>query len=125
MQSSLTILNTYDILTTPEAFLAAITKLAARVEVEGHRGVLSYRFFCAPDLMQARAVIDYSGPEAWIGHHDIAMSWPEMNALHQAARLVEVTFLGEVTPEIQDWISRSTLRARLITGFSDAAGFHR
>ncbi len=125
MQSSLTILNTYDILSTPEAFLAAITKLAARVQVEGHRGVLSYRFFCAPDLMQARAVIDYAGPEAWIGHHDIAMSWPEMHALHQAARLVEVTFLGDVTPEILDWISRSALRARLITGFVDAAGFYR
>jgi hypothetical protein len=125
MQSTLTILNQYDIQTTPEAFLLAITKLAARVEAEGHSGVLGYRFFCAPNLMQARAVIDYADPAAWIGHHDISMNWPEMRAVHHAARLVEVTFLGEMTAEIQNWIDQSTLRARLNKGFDFVAGFHR
>ena len=125
MHPNLTILNLYHIKTTPQAFLTAITKLAARVQAEGHRGVLDYRFFCAPELMQARAVIDYVGPEAWIGHHDIAMSWPEMQALHQAAQLVEVVFLGEMTAEIRGWIDRSALSARVITGFSQAAGFQR
>ena len=125
MQPSLTILNHYDIQTTPEAFVLAIKALAARVQAEGHQGVLGYRFFCSPVQMQARAVVDYAGPEAWIGHHDISMEWPEMQALHHAARLSEVTFLGAMTPEIQAWIDKSTLRARLITGFDLAAGFQR
>jgi hypothetical protein len=125
MQSPLTILNHYEIQTSPQEFVTAITQLAARVKSEGHMGVLSYRFYCAPDIMQARAIIDYSGPTAWIGHHDIAMAWPEMMALHNAARLAEVTFLGEMTPEIGVWISASGLRAKLNTGFSFAAGFVR
>lgn len=125
MQSTLTVLNEYEIDTTPQAFVTAITNLAARVQTEGHVGVLSYRFFCNPSQRQARAVIDYADPTAWIGHHDVAMRWPEMQALHQVARLVEVTFLGVVTPEIQNWIDNSTLGARLNTGFDFAAGFHR
>lgn len=125
MQSPLTILNQYEIQTSAQEFVAAITQLAARVQTEGHRGVLSYRFFCAPHLMQAKAIIDYSGPSAWIGHHDIAMAWPEMKALHHAARLAEVTFLGEMTPEIGAWISASGLQAKLNTGFALAAGFVR
>lgn len=125
MNSTMTILNRYDLQTTPAEFVAAITKLAARVRAEGHSGVLSYRFFCAPALMQGRAVIDYAGPAAWIGHHDIAMDWPEMQALHRTATLAEVTFLGDVTPEIRDWISQSNLRAQVTAGFSFAAGFQR
>lgn len=125
MQPTLTILNQYEIQTSAEAFHTAITQLAARVKAEGHGGILGYRFFCNPAKMQARAVIDYAGPSAWIGHHDISMNWPEMQALHHAARLAEVTFLGEMTAEIQDWIDNSTLRARLITGFDFAAGFQR
>jgi hypothetical protein len=39
----------------------------------------------------ARGVIDYKDPDAWMGHHDIAMSWPEMTALHAAATLAETT----------------------------------
>ena len=125
MQSTLTILNQYDIQTTPEALLLAIANLAAWVKAEGHEGVLSYRFFSNPAQRQARAVIEYTGPSAWIGHHDISMNWPEMQALHNAARLVEITFLGEMTAEIQNWIDHSTLRARLNNGFDFAAGFHR
>jgi hypothetical protein len=125
MQPSLTILNLYEIQATPEAFLLAIAKLAERVRAEGHEGVLSYRFFSNPSQRQARAVIDYTGLSAWIGPHDISMTWPEMQALHHAARLVEVTFLGEMTSEIQNWINNSTLRAKLNTGFDFAAGFHR
>jgi hypothetical protein len=125
MQSSLTILNHYEIQSSPQEFVTAITALAARVQAEGHLGVLGYRFYCNPALMQGRAVIDYVGPAAWIGHHDISMNWPEMQALHKSAKLVEVTFLGEMTPEIQEWIDNSVLRARLNTGFDWAAGFQR
>lgn len=125
MQSTLTILSQYDIQTTPEAFLLAIANLAARVKAEGHEGGLSYRFFSNPSQRQARAVIEYTGPSAWIGHHDISMNWPEMQALNNAARLVEITFLGEMTAEIQNWIDHSTLGARLNNGFDFAAGFHR
>ena len=125
MQTTLTILNLYDIQTTADDFTHAIKALASRVHLEGHQGVLGYRFFCNPAQMQARAVVDYAGPEAWIGHHDISMKWPEMQALHHAARLSEVTFLGAMAPEIQAWIDKSTLRARLITGFEIAAGFQR
>jgi hypothetical protein len=95
------------------------------VEREGHPGIRSYRFFVHDDQPIARAVIDYAGPSAWIGHHDIAMVWPEMRALHGLVRLAEATFLGPFTPEMQAWLYGSGLKARIETGYSFVAGFRR
>lgn len=125
MLPQLTVLNRYTLKQGAAPFTAAITALARRVEAEGDSGVLSYRFFVGQDGTDARAVIDYATPAAWIGHHDIAMVWPEMRALHGVADLSEVTFLGTVTPEITAWIESSGLKARLVTGFTAAAGFRR
>jgi hypothetical protein len=122
---SLTVLNLYRLTGTQAGFRAAVSALAARVEAEGERGVLSYRFFVDVTAGAARAVVDYDTPAAWIGHHEIAMAWPEMKALHAAARLEECIFLGSVTPEIRAWIAGSGLTARVVDGFAPAAGFRR
>ena len=123
--SELTILNTYRLKGTAADFTAAITALAARVQAEGHRGVMSYQFFVNVAAGQGRAVVDYEGPEAWIGHHDISMGWPEMKALHAVAELVHVIFLGPMTDEIRLWLVRSGLKAEVETGYVAAAGFRR
>jgi hypothetical protein len=108
-----------------QPFENAIMRLAARVERAGHPGVLGYRFFANPEKNEACAVVDYADPAAWIGHHEIAMAWPEMAALHGAAELYEITFLGPVPAEITDWLSRSPISARVETGFRIASGFLR
>lgn len=125
MKDQLTILNLYDLTTTAEAFCTAITALVDRVEQDGHQGVKRYRFFVDAAAGKARAVIDYDNPAAWIGHHDIAMDWPEMKALHAVATLEEITFLGANTPEIRQWIAGSELRARIVEGNRFVAGFER
>ncbi|WP_417684211.1 hypothetical protein [Roseibium sp.] len=122
---SLTILNLYRLTLGASEFTRAITALSKRVEREGHPGVLGYRFFVNGHEKTARAVVDYRDANAWIGHHDIAMAWPEMKALHSVASLTDVTFLGDLTPEIQDWIDRSSLKARVHSGNRFAAGFVR
>jgi hypothetical protein len=121
---TLTILNTYTLRGTVADFTAAITALAARVEAEGHPGVLSYRFFVGHQGT-ARAVIDYADPAAWIGHHDISMAWPEMQALHRTAQLSKATFLGPMTDDIRHWLARSGLQAEIESGYVAAAGFVR
>jgi hypothetical protein len=121
----LTILNVYRLTGSADAFREAIGRLADRVEREGHPGVRGYRFFVNDDDGVARAVIDYDGPDAWLGHHDIAMGWPEMAALHGVATLSEITFLGPLTPEIEAWIASSTLTARISGGYRFASGFQR
>ena len=123
--ATLTVVNRYDLKQSAEDFRAAISALAARVEREGHAGVLSYRFFLSEVAGQARAVIDYADPDAWMGHHHIAMGWPEMAALHAVAALEEITFLGNVSAEITDWLASSGLKARVNTGYGYAAGFRR
>jgi hypothetical protein len=122
-QTSLTILNRYQLLDSPADFTTAITALAARVQAEGDPGVLSYRFYVGNDT--AHAVIDYANPSAWIGHHDIAMAWPEMQALHAVARLADVTFLGPLTDEIRAYLAGSNLKAQIDSGYTFAAGFQR
>lgn len=121
----LTVLNLYRLKGSGAAFTDAITALAMRVEREGARGLLSYRFWVNEAEGTARAVIDYATPQAWIGHHDISMGWPEMRALHAVAALEDVTFLGPLTPDIRAWLAGSSLTAILHEGFSAAAGFRR
>ncbi|MDZ4085787.1 MAG: hypothetical protein U1E69_03190 [Tabrizicola sp.] len=121
----LTVLNLYRLKASAEAFTFAITALANRVEREGERGLLSYRFWVNEADGTARAVIDYATPQAWIGHHDISMGWPEMKALHTVAALEDVTFLGPLTPEIRTWLTGSSLTAKVHDGFAPAAGFRR
>lgn len=125
MDAQLTILNLYTLKADAEAFVTAITALAARVEREGEPGVLAYRFWVNAGEGTARAVIDYATPQAWIGHHDISMAWPEMQALHRAAALSDVTFLGPMTEDIRTWLAASGLKAQVHTGFTSAAGFRR
>lgn len=124
-EPGLTILNLYTLTGSSGEFRATIERLVGRVREEGHPGVLSYRFFVNEAEASARAVIDYENAAAWIGHHDIAMDWPEMAGLHAVARLSEVTFLGVLTPEIQSWIANSQLTAQIRHGNSFAAGFRR
>jgi hypothetical protein len=121
----LTVLNLYRLKASAKAFTDAIAALASRVEREGEQGVLSYRFWVNEADGTARAAIDYAMPQAWIGHHDISMGWPEMKMLHAVAELEEVTFLGPLTPEIRAWLAGSSLTAKLRDGFAPAAGFRR
>ena len=121
----LTVLNLYRLKASAEAFTDAITALAGRVQREGEQGLLSYRFWVNHADGTARAVIDYATPQAWIGHHDISMGWPEMKALHKVAVLEDVTFLGSLTPEIRAWLAGSGLTAKVHDGFAPAAGFRR
>ncbi len=125
MTMGLTVLNLYDLKAAPEAFVRAIEALAARVEAEGEPGVLSYRFYVNAAEGTARGVVDYAGAEAWVRHHEIAMDWPQMRALHAEAVLREVTFLGSITPQIRDWLTGSTLTARVVEGYAPAGGFDR
>ena len=124
-KAHLTVLNFYTLKGAAAEFRAEIEVLADRVRREGHSGVRSYQFYVNTDEKSARAVIEYENAAAWIGHHDIAMAWPEMKGLHAVAALSEVTFLGEITPEIKSWIDRSTLTAKLNVGNYFAAGFRR
>ena len=120
-----TTLNVYALKTTADDFVLAVRALADRVEAEGESGVLSYRFYVDEARGIGRAVVDYRDAAAWIGHHDISMVWPEMKALHVAAKLEDVTFLGPFAQEIRDWLAGSALTATLQTGFASVAGFAR
>ena len=132
-----TIINQYA-LRDRGAFVAAVTALAARVRVEGHTGVLSYRFY-APEgtgmqLAEGRAVVIYAnpaalapqpGPAAWVGHHDTAMGWPEMANLRAAAELVEIAIHGPLSDAMANWLDRSGLAPRCVHHGLSVVGFER
>lgn len=105
-------------------YLQAARDLATRVAQEGERGVISYRFFADAAGGQGRAVIRYTGPEAWMGHHHLSFGWPEMQALHRAATLERITLLGEVSAEIRAWIENAGMAGK-VTYFPQGAGFDR
>jgi hypothetical protein len=53
------------------------------------------------------------------------MPSPKMAWMHKIATLCEVGLLGELTPEISDWIANSTLSATFRDGNERIAGFSR
>lgn len=125
ISEKLIITNHYQLIQSAERFHLAIKALVARVEKEGHAGVLAYRFYVNETENCARGIIEYANPDGWIGHHDTSMGWPEMKALHSVANLVHVTFHGPVNQSILNWINSSSLTATLSTGNEFAAGFER
>ena len=104
------------------AFDAATVALGARVQAEGHPGVLSYHFY---RQAEGRAVVRYADPAAWVGHHDLIMGWPEMAALRSAASLEEVLLFGPVTADMLAWIDRMGLGDRVRFMGDPLAGFTR
>ena len=121
MMAEVVAVNRYD-LRDGVAFDAASAALVARVQAEGHPGVLSYRFY---RQAEGRAVVRYRDPAAWVGHHDLIMGWPEMAALRSAATLEEVLLFGPMTAAMQDWIDRMGLSAKVRHQGVPVAGFHR
>ena len=123
MMAEVIVVNTYQ-MRDGAGFEAAVAALVARVRDKGHPGVRSYRFFRpTPDM--GRAVVTYDGPEAWVGHHDIIMGWPEMAALRRAADLTEIQLFGPVSDAMQDWIDRMGLADRVRLQGLAVAGFER
>ncbi|NJM81322.1 MAG: hypothetical protein HC844_01510 [Tabrizicola sp.] len=119
-----TIVNRYIPRHGAARFVAAATALARRVKAEGDPGVRSYQFFCA-EGGEARAVVAYDSPEAWVGHHDIAMGWPEMAALREAADLVEIAIHGPLSEGMRAWLERAEMMPRVCHHGEAVAGFLR
>lgn len=107
-----------------DAFDSAVAALVARVRDEGHPGVRAYRFYRTTGA-EGRAVVNYASPEAWVGHHDMIMGWPEMAALRAAGELAEVQLFGEVTAAMRGWIARMGLGEKVREVGGPVAGFVR
>jgi hypothetical protein len=124
-ETEIAVVNRYRPLSGREPFLAAAHALAGRVEAEGHPGILSFRLYAPDGLEEARLVARYRDAEAWVGHHDLAMGWPEMAAFRAVAALERVELYGMVTGAMRDWIDRMGLEGRVWFAGPQWAGFGR
>jgi len=88
-----------------ERVTSVIRRFVQQSQAEGERDVQSNRFCIGTST--ARVVINNTGPAAWNGQHAISMDWPDIAALDRVARLIDVTLLGPVTPEIVKWLANS------------------
>jgi hypothetical protein len=121
----ITVVNHYRLLSGREAFVAAVMQLARRVEAEGHAGVREYRFYCGEGDAEGRAVVHYRDAEAWVGHHELAMGWPEMAAVRSVADLTRIEIHGPVTKAMLDWINRMGVAEKVLLAGDSVAGFGR
>ena len=123
MSSEIVVVNFYA-LRDGEAFDRALRVLVPRVRLHGHEGLKSYRFF-GSGPKERRLVAIYEGPAAWVGHHDLIMTWQEMVALRAAARLARVDLYGPISPAMQAWIDQMGLGNKLRHQGEAIAGFRR
>lgn len=123
MTAEIVVVNFYA-LRDPGGFDRALRVLVPRVRLNGHPGVRSYRFV-GSGPKERRLVAIYERPEAWVGHHDLIMAWPEMAALRAAARLARTDLYGPISPLMQTWIDRMGLGPKLRHHGEAIAGFRR
>jgi hypothetical protein len=123
MTSEIAVVNFYA-LRDPDGFDRAVRLLVARVRLQGHDGLRSYRFF-GSGPKERRLVAIYEGPDAWVGHHDLIIAWSEMAALRAAARLARTDLYGPLTPPMRDWVDRMGLGTKLRHQGEAIAGFRR
>ena len=97
--------NEYELAARPDEFIGAIEALARRTEADGEAGVLRYQFYVNADEGSAVATIVYRDAAAWIDHHQLAYTWPEMAALQATVQLKRLTFLGPLNDEIEEMAS--------------------
>lgn len=118
-------INEYQLTAGADRFIETIAALAQRTETEGEPGVLRYQFYVNRDDDSAVATIVYRDAEAWLEHHRIAYTWPEMSALQATVQLQKLTFLGPLNEEIEAMASGIdvpiTLCDTLAAGFSRIA----
>ncbi len=93
--------NEYRLAASADEFVSAIGALARRTEAEGEPGVLRYQFYVNRDEQAAVAAIVYRSADAWLEHHRVAYTWPEMAALQATVTLERLTFLGPLNDEIE------------------------
>lgn len=123
MTSEIVVVNFYA-LRDADGFDRALKVLVPRVRLQGHKGLRSYRFF-GSGPKERRLVAIYDGPDAWVGHHDLIMSWQEMVALRAAARLARTDLYGPISPPMQAWIDEMGLGKKLRHQGEGIAGFRR
>jgi hypothetical protein len=111
MTAEVVVVNFYA-LRDAAAFDRAVKALVTRMRLFGQPGVKSFRFTGAGPG-ERRAVVICDDPKAWIDHHDLITSWPEMAALQAAAQLSRIEILGPVTPAIRDWADQFGLGSKV------------
>ena len=105
IESQITNVNEYQLVVDPSDYVEAISALARRTEAEGVRGVLRYQFYVHDDGKRAAATIEFRDADAWLEHHRLAYTWPEMETLQASVRLTKLTFLGPLNDEINAMVS--------------------
>jgi quinol monooxygenase YgiN len=115
--------NEYQLAASAEQFVEAITALAKRIEAEGEQGVLRFQFYVNSEDDVAVATIVYRDAEAWLEHHRLAYTWPEMASLQSTVQLQKLTFLGPLNEEIE--AMASGIDVPIIHCDTLAAGFSR
>jgi quinol monooxygenase YgiN len=115
--------NEYHLAASADEFVAAIEALAQRTESEGESGVLRYQFYVNRDEGSALATIVYRDADAWLEHHRLAYTWPEMAKLQATVKLHRLTFLGPLNDEIE--AMASGIDVPIVLGDTLAAGFAR
>lgn len=115
--------NEYELTAGADEFVAAIVSLARRTETEGEPGVLRYQFYVDRDDNTATATIVYRDADAWLEHHRLAYTWPEMAALQRTVALRRLTFLGPLNAQIEEMASG--IDVPIVRCDSLAAGFAR
>ena len=118
-------INEYELLTSEDDFVVAIRAVAERTEREGHRGVLSYRFFVDGPTKSASACITYADADAWLAHHEMVYGWAEMPAFQKNVRLVRVSLFGPLNDGMEAWLENAKIPCEVLRVSNHAAGFTR
>jgi hypothetical protein len=89
-----------------EEFQSAIDAVAARLEAEGVRELVSINFYGESGSNEVGAILTFSDSKSMLKHMDMVSSWKEYEMFFGAVKPLDVRVYGTLDAEAEVWIGQ-------------------
>ncbi len=89
-----------------EEFQSAIDAVAARLEAEGVRELVSINFYGESGSNEVGAILTFSDSKSMLKHMDMVSSWKEYEMFFGAVKPLDVRVYGTLDAEAEAWIGQ-------------------
>ena len=89
-----------------EEFQSAIDAVAARLEAEGVKELVSINFYGESGSKEVGAILTFSDSKSMLKHMDMVSSWKEYEMFFGAVKPLDVRVYGTLDAEAEAWIGQ-------------------
>ena len=99
-----TLVEVLEVTAPVEAFQSTIDEVAARLEAEGVRDLVSMNFYEELGSNEVGAILTFSDSKSMLRHMDMVSSWEEYRMFFGTVKPLDVRVYGTLDAEAEAWI---------------------